>query len=204
MTTYGFQISQRGCWDLLLGVNGRHLGCSPCCGTWCPILREGGVLEGKGLLVVLLLSPDHLLCRVKINECKQYFGLHKSIFYLLAESGFLVSPEERLLPNRRRRWSLRVAHVCELHVASSDERQLQRANGTWARGEERATIPAAVVQSRELSQAAGLAHGPRFWEGVTHLLAAVCYWQKDLPYAIQYNQGWGQTVAQPNFVWTPL
>lgn len=37
-----------------------------------------------------------------------------------------------------------------------------------------------------------------------YLLAAVCYHEKDLPYATQCHQSWGQTVAQPNFVCTPL
>lgn len=37
-----------------------------------------------------------------------------------------------------------------------------------------------------------------------YLLTAVRCQQKDLPYAIQSNQSWGQTVAQPNFMGTPL
>lgn len=61
MTTYSFQISQKGCQDLLLGGNRWYLGCSPSCGTWYSVLREGGIFKGKGLLVVLLLSPEHLL-----------------------------------------------------------------------------------------------------------------------------------------------
>lgn len=83
MITYGFQIFRNGCWDLLLGENRRCLGRSPHCETWCPVLREGGILEGKGLLMVLLLSSEHLLCRVKINESST-LGFTKAS-YLLAE-----------------------------------------------------------------------------------------------------------------------
>lgn len=114
MTTWGVQTSQKSCQDLVLGGEN----------TWAvvvPCPEERWHFGGKGdILVVLLLSSEHLLSTGKINKCEQYFGLHKSSCYSLLSG---VSSEEWLLSSRGGRWSLRAACVCELHVTSSDGRQ---------------------------------------------------------------------------------